>query len=215
MIKLDANESPFALPEALRPVLAAALAKVELNRYPDGSAETLQRALREALGLPDSMGLVLGNGSDELLQLITTMVAKPGAVVLAPEPTFVMYAIYASHSAIRYVGVPLNRELELDVAAMHDAIAREHPALVWLASPNNPTGGRVPVAGIESILQAAPGLVVVDEAYCAYADESMLARATDFPNLVVTRTLSKTGLAGLRLGLAAGHLAWTRAIETL
>ena len=215
MIKLDANESPFELPESLRPALAAALAGVALNRYPDGGADGLRRALRAMLGLPAAMGLVLGNGSDELLQLVTTMVARPGAVVVAPEPTFVMYAIYAKHAGVRYVGVPLDADLRLDVEAMLAAIEREEPALVWLASPNNPTGTLFPAAAIERILRAAPGLVAVDEAYCAYARESMLARAGEFPNLLVLRTLSKTGMAGLRLGFAVGHRAWTRAIDTL
>ncbi len=215
MIRLDANESPFSLHETLRPALASALAAVELNRYPDGGAADVQRALRVTLGLSGAMGLVLGNGSDELLQLITTMIARPGAAVIAPEPTFVMYAIYAKHAGVRYVGVPLDAGLELDVDAMLAAIARERPALVWLASPNNPTGTRFPVDAIERILRAAPGLVVVDEAYCAYARESMLARASEFANLVVLRTLSKTGMAGLRLGFAIGHPAWTRAIDTL
>ncbi|HEX7327844.1 MAG TPA: histidinol-phosphate transaminase [Casimicrobiaceae bacterium] len=215
MTRLDANESPFGLPEGLQGALASALAGVALNRYPDGGADDVHRALRAAFALPDAMGLVLGNGSDELLQLITTMIARPGAAVVAPEPTFVMYAIYAKHAGVRYVGVPLDANLELDVGAMEEAIERERPALVWLASPNNPTGTLFPSAAIERILRTAPGLVVVDEAYCAYARESMLARALDFPNLVVLRTLSKTGMAGLRLGFAAGHRAWTRAIDTL
>ncbi|MGH8802377.1 MAG: histidinol-phosphate transaminase [Casimicrobiaceae bacterium] len=215
MIKLDANESPFELAEPLRPVLATALAAVELNRYPDGAADAVHRALRTALKLPDSVGLVLGNGSDELLHLATTMVARPGAVVAAPEPTFVMYAVYARHAGVRYIGVPLTPDLELDLDAMLGVIAREHPALVWLASPNNPTGTLFAAADIERILRATPGLVVVDEAYSAYAPESILARVLEFPNLVVVRTLSKTGLAGLRLGFAAGHPAWTRALDTL
>ncbi|MBS0327537.1 MAG: histidinol dehydrogenase [Proteobacteria bacterium] len=215
MIKLDANESPFALPDALRPALAAALAAIPLNRYPDGGADAVQGALRTTLGLADATGLVLGNGSDELIQLITTMVARPGAVVLAPEPTFVMYAIYAKHAGVRYVGVPLDADLELDVGAMLAAIAREHPALVWLASPNNPTGTLFPRDSIERILRAAPGLVVVDEAYCAYARESILGRAQRFSNLLVLRTLSKTGMAGLRLGYAVGDRAWTRPLDAL
>jgi histidinol-phosphate aminotransferase len=215
MIKLDANESPFALPDAVRRRLAAALAEVPLNRYPDGGADALRDTLRSTLVLPREVALVLGNGSDELLQLITTAVAKPGAAVLAPEPTFVMYRVYAAHAQLRYVPVPLTAELTLDCGAMLRAIAVEHPALVWLASPNNPTGTRFDAGDIERIVRAAPGLVVIDEAYGPFASSSFLPRVLDFPNLVVVRTLSKIGMAGIRLGYAAAHPAWIAEIDKL
>jgi len=215
MIKLDANESPHGLPEALRRKLAAALADVPLNRYPDGGADAVRDALRATLRLPDEVALVLGNGSDEILQLITTAVAEPGAVVVAPDPTFVMYRVYASHARMRYVAVPLRKDLTLDCAAMLAAIERERPALVWLASPNNPTGTMFDPADVERIVRAAPGLAVVDEAYVAYASSEFLPRVLEFPNLVVVRTLSKVGMAGMRLGYAAAHPAWIAEIDKL
>jgi histidinol-phosphate aminotransferase len=213
MIKLDAMENPYALPAEVRARLASALAEVPINRYPDGGSEAPKRALRSALPLADDVGLMVGNGSDELLQLVTTAVARPGAVVLAPEPTFVMYRLYAVHANARYVGVSLTADFALDVSAMLAAIEREHPALVWLAFPNNPTGNLFDADAVERIIRAAPGLVVVDEAYYAFADRTFLPRVLEFPNLVVVRTVSKIGMAGLRLGYAAAHPAWIAELE--
>ena len=215
MIKLDANESPWGLPEDVRQKLGAALAGVPLNRYPDGAADAVRDALRATLGVPDEVALVLGNGSDEILQLITTAVAQPGATVLAPDPTFVMYRVYAAHARMRYVAVPLREDLSLDCGAMLAAIERERPALVWLASPNNPTGTQFDHADVERIVRATPGLAVVDEAYVAYATSTFLPRVLEFPNLVVVRTLSKIGMAGMRLGFAAAHPAWIAEIDKL
>ena len=135
------------------------------------------------------------------------------AVVLAPEPTFVMYRLYALFANLRFVGVPLRADFTLDIAAMLAAINKEQPALVWLPSPNNPTGNAFAAAEIEQIIRAAPGLVVVDEAYQAFADDTLLPRVLEFPNLVLVRTLSKVGMAGVRLGYAAGHPAWIGEID--
>ncbi len=213
MIKLDAMENPYRLPEAVRAKLAAALAEVPVNRYPDGGADALKAALAERLALPKGAALVLGNGSDELLQIITTAIAAPGAAVLAPEPTFEMYRIYAQLAQVRYVPVALRAEFALDVAAMEEAIAREKPALVWLACPNNPTGNLFAEDDVLRIVRAAPGLVVVDEAYYAFAERSFVPRVLEFPNVVVVRTVSKIGMAGLRLGYAVGHPAWIAEID--
>ena len=136
-------------------------------------------------------------------------VAKPGAVILAPEPSFVMYRLNALYAGVRFVGVPLLPDFSLDTGAVLAAIARERPALIFLAYPNNPTGNLFAATGIEAILRAAPGLVVVDEAYHAFADASFLPRLAEFPNLVVLRTVSKIGMAGLRLGYAVAAPEWT------
>jgi len=208
LVKLDANESPFPLPGALRAKIAAAIADVAFNRYPDGGAEGVAAALRTLLALPGGLGLILGNGSDELIQIIALALARPGAVVLAPEPTFVMYRISALYAGMRFVGVPLTAGFALDADAMVAAIERERPALVFLASPNNPTGNAFAASDIERVLRAAPGLVVVDEAYGAYTDESFLPRVRDCANLLVLRTLSKIGMAALRLGYAVAAPEW-------
>jgi len=213
MIKLDANENPHGLSGEARARMAAAVANVPVNRYPDGGAADVKVALRRHLNLDPDAELVLGTGADELLQLITAVIARPGAVVLAPDPTFVMYRLYAVFANLRYVGVPLRADFTLDVEAMLAAIAKEQPALVWLPSPNNPTGNAFVAADLERIIRAAPGLVVLDEAYQAFADDTFLPRVLEFPNLVLVRTLSKVGMAGVRLGYAVGHPAWIREID--
>ena len=213
MIKLDAMESPFELPAPVRAKVAAAAAGAPVNRYPDGGADALKAALVDAFALPGPERVILGNGSDELIQIVTTALARPGAAVVAPEPSFEMYRIDALFAGMRYAGVPLRADFALDADAMEVAIAREHPALVWLAYPNNPTGNLFDVTAIERVLRAAPGLVVVDEAYHAFAGTSFLPRLAEFPNLLVLRTVSKIGMAGLRLGYAAAAPEWIAELD--
>ena len=213
LIKLDAMESPYAPTPALRERVARAVAAVPINRYPDGPAQAVKDALRTALGLPADVALMVGNGSDEILQIVTTAVARPGAVIVAPDPSFVMYRLDATLASVRYVGVPLRADFSLDADAMLAAIAAERPALVWIAYPNNPTGNRFDRRVVERIVHATPGLVAIDEAYYAYADDSFLPRVLDFDNLIVVRTVSKIGMAGVRLGYVAGHPAWIAELD--
>ncbi|MEP6702030.1 MAG: aminotransferase class I/II-fold pyridoxal phosphate-dependent enzyme, partial [Betaproteobacteria bacterium] len=208
MIKLDAMENPYQLPDALRAELGHALAEVAINRYPDPGGAAVKAALREALSIDARHGLILGNGSDELIQIATTALAQPGATMLAVEPSFVMYKANAMLSRMRYVGVPLRVDFTLDTEAVLAAIAKETPALIFLAYPNNPTGNLFPLADIERIVAAAPGLVVIDEAYHPFAQVSFADRLRTHPNAIVMRTLSKLGLAGIRLGYAFGDPAW-------
>jgi len=213
MIKLDAMENPYGLSGEARAEIAAAVANARINRYPDGGGEEVKMALRRSLALPDDVALVLGNGSDEILQMLTAVVAKPGAVVLAPDPSFVLYRTLADFANLRFVGVPLREDLTLDLEATLAAIERDRPALVWLAYPNNPTGTLFAERDIERIIAAAPGVVAIDEAYYAFADASFLPRVLEFANLLVVRTLSKVGMAGVRLGYAAGHPDWIAEID--
>ena len=215
MIKLDAMENPFPLPDAVRGRLGAALAQVAINRYPDIPADRVKRALVDAFGIPDTLGLMLGNGSDELIQLITLALARPGAAMLAPEPSFVMYRLNAIHAGMRFVGVPLASDFGLDRDAMLAAVERERPALTFLAYPNNPTGNLFSGDDVAAIVRASPGLVVVDEAYAAFADASFLPRIAEFPNLLLLRTLSKVGMAGIRLGYAIAAPEWMAQLNKL
>ncbi len=205
MIKLDAMENPYAwpacLPESLQQQWLEVLRRAQLNRYPDPRAGDLSAMIREVFAVPDGHGVVLGNGSDELIHLLITAVAGPGAVVLSVTPGFVMYPMIALYNRVEYVGVPLNAEdFSLDMTAMRQAIARHRPPLIFLAYPNNPTGNLFAQQQVEEIIDSAPGWVVIDEAYAAFAADSFLPRLVKFPNLLVMRTLSKMGLAGLRLG---------------
>ena len=215
MVKLDAMENPYVLPAEVRARLDAALSRVAVNRYPDPGAAGAGAALREALGIAPELGLLLGNGSDELIQIITSALARPGATMLAPEPSFVMYRRNALYAGMRFVGVPLAADFSLDRAATLAAIERERPALVYLAYPNNPTGNLFDAADIEAVLRATPGLVVVDEAYYAFAGASFLPRVGEFANLLLLRTLSKVGMAGIRLGYAVAAPAWIAQLNKL
>ena len=213
MIKLDAMENPYPLPSALRDEIAQLTLNAPVNRYPDASAATLKATLRQALGIADDMDILLGNGSDEIIQIIAMAVAKPGAVLMSAEPAFVMFRMIATFANIKYAGVPLRKDFSLDLDAMLAAIAQHRPAVIFLAYPNNPTGNLFDPAAIESILQATSGIVVVDEAYHAFADASFIDKLSQYPNLLLMRTLSKSGLAGLRLGLLIGRSEWLKQLE--
>lgn len=215
MVKLDAMENPYLLPQDLRDEIARLVADAAINRYPDAGAQQLKEDIRRVSKLPPGMDVLLGNGSDEIIQLLALAVAKPGAVLLSVEPSFVMYRMIASFVGMRYVGVPLDEDFSLDPKAMLDAIRREQPALVFLAYPNNPTGNLFDAAAIKRIIAAAPGLVVVDEAYYAFARDSFIPHLAKYDNLLVMRTFSKLGMAGLRLGFLAGPAAWLSQLEKL
>ncbi len=213
LVKLDAMENPYGLPPELAQALGRRLGEVALNRYPRPTYARLKSLVRSRLGVPEGAGLVLGNGSDELITMLTMLLNTPGASVLAPVPTFVMYAMSAQFARLRFVGVDLADDFALDLPAMLAAIETHRPALVYLAYPNNPTGNAFDPAAIERILGAAPGLVVLDEAYEPFAGDSWMPRLQEFANLAVMRTVSKIGLAGVRLGYLAADPAWTEELE--
>lgn len=212
VVKLDAMENPYRLPPELRDAWLDVLRDADLNRYPDASAAALKDELRKAFDLPPGAGILLGNGSDEIIQIIE---AACGGPVLAPEPTFVMYDMIARFLNVEFVGVPLSTGFGLDVDAMLEAVEQHRPKVVFLAYPNNPTGNLFDEQAIERIITAAPGLVVIDEAYHAFADRTLVSWLEHHPNLLVMRTLSKLGLAGLRLGFAVAHPAWIEQLEKL
>jgi len=214
-IKLDAMENPYLVPTALRGEIAEAVAAAAINRYPDPGAVSLKEKIRGVTGLPQGMEVLLGNGSDELIQMLAMALNKPGAVLLSVEPSFVMYKMIAAFTGMRYVGVPLATDFSLDLAATLAAIKRERPALIFLAYPNNPTGNLFSADAMAQIIQSSPGLVVVDEAYYAFASDSFIPHLARYPNLLVMRTFSKLGMAGLRLGFLAGSAAWLGQLEKL
>jgi histidinol-phosphate aminotransferase len=206
-IKLDAMENPYQLPDPLRAQLAQRLADAVLNRYPLASYATLKEKIRAKLGVPAGYDVILGNGSDEIISILCTATARQDkrAVVLAPIPAFVMFQRSAQFAGMDFVGVPLQADFSLDRAAMLAAIAEHKPSLVFLAYPNNPTGNLYDEADMVAIIEALgdTGLVVVDEAYQPFARTSFMERLPQYPNLMVMRTLSKLGLAGIRLGYLA------------
>ena len=209
-IKLDAMESPYH-PFARFPELSnewlRLIAQAQIHLYPNPAASGLQETLRKAFNIPESAAIALGNGSDELIQFMTLLVAQSGATMLAVEPSFVMYRHNAELYGMNYVGVPLNEDFTLDLPAVLSAIDKHQPALIFIAYPNNPTGVCFRREEVEAIIRAARGIVVVDEAYGAFSRDSFLPQAGSIENLVVMRTISKIGFAGLRIGYAAGSPA--------
>ena len=213
MVKLDAMENPYTLPAAVRASLARLVEEAALNRYPDADGRELKTALRQALGVPGDAELLLGNGSDELIQMLVLAAARPGAVILGVEPSFVMFRMIAAFAGARYVGVDLREDFSLDIEPLLAAVEQHRPAVVFVAYPNNPTGNLFDAAMINRLIDAAPGLVVIDEAYHAFAGASFLDRVGRHPNLAVMRTLSKLGLAGIRLGVLAGAGRWIAELD--
>lgn len=207
LIKLDAMENPFTLPAALRSAFGARLAAVEINRYPGARTGDLMGALAAFAELPAGCALMLGNGSDELIDLLSVACWRPGASILAPVPGFVMYEVSARLRGLGFTGVPLTAEFQLDEMAMLDAIERSRPALTYLAYPNNPTANLWDDDVIQRIIDAVgaqDGFVVMDEAYQPFASRSWMRRMGTQPHVMVLRTLSKFGLAGVRLGYLCG-----------
>lgn len=208
MVKLDAMENPFALPAQLQSLLGERVATAALNRYPDPQARALSASIRSTFGIDPRWGILLGNGSDEIIQMLIAGVSGPGCCVLAPAPSFVMFRLISQWLNVRFEEVTLRSDFQLDVPAMREAIRLHRPRLIFLACPNNPTGNLFDEASLRAVLEAADALVVIDEAYLAFASRDHGALLDEYPNLLIMRTLSKLGLAALRLGYLIGDPRW-------
>lgn len=210
LIKLDAMENPFSLPPQLQRALGERLGAVAINRYPGACTAEVITALAGHVGLPPGCKLMLGNGSDELIALLAIACRAPGASVLAPVPGFVMYELLARLHGLAFVGVPLTPAFELDAAAMLVAIETRRPTLTYIAYPNNPTANLFDERVVERVVEAVGrqgGLVVFDEAYQPFSSRTWMHRLGTHDHVLVMRTLSKFGLAGVRLGYLAGAAA--------
>ncbi len=218
LLKLDAMENPHRLGPALQQALGERLGALAINRYPGVQVDALRSALALHANLPEGCAITLGNGSDELITLLSMACDLPGAVVMAPVPGFVMYGVSAALQGLRFVGVPLTADFELDEAAMLAAIDTHRPALLYLAYPNNPTANLWHDASIDRCIAAMGrinGLVVMDEAYQPFAARDSMARLRANPHVLVMRTMSKFGLAGVRIGYLMGDAALVGEIEKL
>ena len=220
LLKMDAMENPFPLPPALQAALGQRLGALEINRYPGERIGLLQQALAQYVDVPAGCQLMLGNGSDELISLVSLACAQPGAKVLAPLPGFVMYAMSAQLQGLEFIGVDLTADFALDVPAMCAAMAQHRPAITYLAYPNNPTATLWPQADMQAVIDAAAqvgGIVVVDEAYQPFASRTWLDNLRAEPqrngHVLLMRTLSKFGLAGVRLGYLLGPQALVAEID--
>jgi histidinol-phosphate aminotransferase len=218
MVKVDTMENPHPLPPALQQALGERLGRVAIHRYPAERGDDLKAALAAHAGLPAGCSLMLGNGSDELITLLSMACALPGAVFMSPLPSFVMYGLSAALQGVQFVGVPLTSDFDLDEAAMLAAIDQHKPAVLYLACPNNPTGNLWDEAVIDRIVDAMArhrGLVVIDEAYQPFAARDAMHRLGRQPHVLVMRTMSKFGLAGVRIGYLMGASALIAEIDKL
>jgi len=199
LIKLDAMENPYSLPDALRKQWAERLAACEVNRYPDADMLPLRQQIAELEGV-NADQVLIGNGSDEIIQMLI-MAADTGPCAV-PKPTFVMYEGVAKWLKRPIASMTLRQDFSLDARAFLSMCAREKASLAFLACPNNPTGNMWPREDIQYIADNFRGLLIIDEAYGPFAEESyrdMIGR-----NVLLLRTFSKLGMAGLRLGYALG-----------
>ena len=208
LLKLDAMENPYQWDESVRNAWLEALKDAAINRYPNPAAAPLRERLARVMNLPAGLEIMLGNGSDEIIQILAMALAQNNASILSVDPGFVMYRVIAETVGMDYHGIPLCSDFSLDMPALLDAIHRHQPALLFFAVPNNPTGNSFPEAEIRKVIEASRGLVVIDEAYMAFTNTDFLPLAAEYDNVVVMRTLSKVGLAGLRLGMLIGKAAW-------
>lgn len=217
---LHANESPWPIDPALAAGLAEALAKVELHRYPDGEALALHRALAASVGVEPAR-IVVGNGSDELIWMLLCAFRRPRApahraATLYPWPSFAYYRIAATALGIDRVEVPLDARFELKADVLEEMWRRACPNVAFFALPNNPTGTLWDQALVLRMAERFPDTIVVaDEAYVDYSEKSLVGALKDHPNLVILRTLSKLGLAALRVGFLIGPPAIVDALERI
>lgn len=210
LVRLGANESPYGpIPEVAERIATACM---RVNRYPDVSATALRTVLAQQLGIRAGQ-LLVGNGSSELIHMLTTAFGGMGTEIMIPFPSFPMYAGSVSYTPAKLVSVPIKTEGTMDLTALLGSIT-DRTSLLFLCNPNNPTGGHVSLAHVRAFLQQVPDHVVIalDEAYWEFTDafidgtESSVSLCEQFPNLIVLRTFSKFyGLAGLRVGYAVTH----------
>ena len=223
-LKMDAMENPFGLPQELQDALGQRLGALELNRYPGARQNDLKAALARYAGAPEGSAIILGNGSDEIITLLALACAQPfeggRARMLAPMPGFVMYPMSAQLQGLDFVNVSLTADFELDVPAMLAAMAEHRPAITYLAYPNNPTATLWNEDAVQAVIDAAGeqgGIVVMDEAYQPFASRSWITRMKAEPerngHVLLMRTLSKFGLAGVRLGYLIGPQALVNEID--
>ena len=216
LIKLDAMENPYTFPASLQDQWLAEIKQVKLNRYPDPLASELKKTFQKAFSLSSKLELMFGNGSDELIQLLVMAIAKPNASILTVIPSFSMYKLIADYVGVKVIEVPLqqgNFALQMDL--LKEEIVKHEPSIIFLACPNNPTGTLWPQDQIEEIIRQATGLVVIDEAYSPFAAYSMMPLVERYPHALMMRTVSKMGLAGLRLGWMLGDAQWMNELNKM
>ena len=207
LVKLDAMENPYSWSADMRERWLEYLAQAQVNRYPEPNPQQLKQKLKDQFGPLHQSDLLLGNGSDELIQLLVLAIAKPGACILTVSPSFSMYQMIAEMIGVDCHVVSLDKNYQLDLDAMLAAIKKFDPSLIFIAYPNNPTGNLWSREDIQAILKENQGIVVIDEAYGPFAGDSFTDDLAKYPNMLLLRTASKMGLAAIRFGWLAGDTA--------
>lgn len=215
MVKLDAMENPYVWPIELREELAARVADCALNRYPDPHALAVRGPLRRWMNIPESLEMLFGNGSDEIIALLISTLIDSGRSVCAPDPSFVMFRVLANQYRVPFHALPLDSERDIDLDVWLQTLAATDPGIIFVPQPNNPTGNVFSKARLARVIEATEALVVIDEAYTAFTDADYVDWALRYPNVVIMRTLSKVGLAGSRFGLLIGDPAWIDQFDKL
>lgn len=214
MVKLDAMENPYRLPDSLLEDWASILKSAEINRYPDPAAAALKTLMREALDIPADKGLLLGNGSDEIILMLAQALGGDNRSFMSLEPAFVMYRMIAAMNGLSYASIDLRQgDFSIDMDGTLARIDAVQPAVVFIANPNNPTGNIHTLDTLHDIARVCPGLLVVDEAYAPFTDMRADALLAEYEHVLIMRTVSKMGLAGLRLGYLIGSERWINELE--
>lgn len=213
LLKLDAMEMRYPYPDEMKKALATALQMARINYYPNSKSSSLVAKIKSAFDIADEFEVMLGNGSDELIQIILLALFKPDAVVMAPTPTFVMYEYFAKLLGMKFVGIDLNTDFSLNLEQFLTHINTHNPAVIFLSYPNNPTANLFERDAIQQIVETTNGFVVFDEAYSAYADDSLLDLLEKYENTILLRTMSKLGLAGIRLGYMVTRPEWMQRFD--
>lgn len=206
-VKINQNENPFDFPPDLKESVFNRMRQLPWSRYPEFVPRSLIQKIASRLDWKEE-GILVGNGSNELIQSILMVALDRSKQLLLPRPTFTLYRLVAGILGANLLEVPLNENLEFDVEGICSTVVTEHPAVILICSPNNPTGCQLSEAELDRILRVHRGLLVLDEAYCEFAPRNMLNLLKDHSNLLITRTFSKAaGIAGLRVGYCLGDPA--------
>ncbi|MBH32427.1 MAG: histidinol-phosphate transaminase [Gammaproteobacteria bacterium] len=205
LAKLDAMENPYEFLANISFEKFSDKNLVSLNRYPDSYCNNTKDIIKKSLNLNCNIDLAFGNGSDELIQMICLAFLKEGNKVLAPEPSFSMYERITKIVGLEFISVPLAKDFNLNIEDIKKVIKRSDPAIVFLAYPNNPTGNVWDEESVIEIIKSSNSLVVIDEAYFPFSKKTLVNLIDEYENIIILRTFSKIGLAGIRFGYAIGN----------
>ena len=212
-IRLDANESGCNLPSTITAEIAQEITTLDFNRYPDPYAVQVCTAFAKRYCVDPAL-VTAGNGSDELISIIVGSLLSGTDKLIFTAPDFSMYKFYAHMFERQSVVIPKNDSMQVEVDTLLAAVQDHHPAALILSNPCNPTGQIIPRSEMLRLIEGAECLVILDEAYMDFADQSVLDRAEDYENLIVLRTCSKAvGMAAIRLGFAIAGPAITRMLQ--